>query len=197
MRENERQYWVNSVLYKEGEMARIAITDVRKDRYVAVNIDDEISYRPLTSSELAEKAVQLEVTCDMTVKFYQYGFFIDDVCVMAGDTSYSVLYLATFSPMGMTNIIALGMMQKLTDKAVCALPMMFGKSTMRVMFIRGIIRCKCRFPTEIRCRCFIAMQPIGQQPFRRAPSFLFATRCIHSASRQWNRVIPLVQAPIM
>lgn len=100
MRENERQYWVNSVLYKEGEMARIAITDVRKDRYVAVNIDDEISYRPLTSAELAEKAVQLEVTCDMTVKFYQYGFFIDDVCVMAGDTELQRIVLSDFLPDG-------------------------------------------------------------------------------------------------
>ena len=64
-----QEYFINSVAYKEGEIVKIAITDIHKDRYVAVSMDDEISYRPLTSAELAAKAVQLKVTCDMTVKF--------------------------------------------------------------------------------------------------------------------------------
>lgn len=95
-----QQYWVNSVMYKKGETAEIAITDVRNDRYVAISIDDEISYRPLAADELAAKAVRLEVTCDMTVKFYRYGFFIDDQCVMAGDTDLQRIVLSDFLPSG-------------------------------------------------------------------------------------------------
>ena len=95
-----QEYFINSVAYKEGEIVKIAITDIHKDRYVAVSMDDEISYRPLTSAELAAKAVQLKVTCDMTVKFYRYGFFIDGQCVMAGDTDLQRIVLSDFLPDG-------------------------------------------------------------------------------------------------
>ncbi len=100
MQTDTQQYWVNSVRYQKGELAEIAITDVRKDRYVAIRVDDEISYRPLTLAELAAQTVQLEVACDMTVKFYQYGFFIDGQCVMAGDTDLQRIVLSDFLPSG-------------------------------------------------------------------------------------------------
>ncbi len=70
MQTTAQQYWVNSVAYKKGEMAEIAVTDIHRDRYVAISIDDEITYRPLTTDELVAKAVQLKVTCDMTMNHY-------------------------------------------------------------------------------------------------------------------------------
>jgi len=103
-----QEYWVNSVIYSEGAVAEIAITDVRKDRYVAIHRNDEITYRPLTETELAEKTVKLTVDCDMTVKFYQYGFFIDDQCVMAGDTDLQRILLSDFLPSGYNEYYCFG-----------------------------------------------------------------------------------------
>ncbi len=91
-----QQYMVNSVLYPADSIAEVAITDIYNDRYVAITVENVTRYRPLTKTERAAKVIRLSVTSDMVVKFYRYGFFIDDQCVIAGDTCLQRILLSDF-----------------------------------------------------------------------------------------------------
>ncbi|KAK8892398.1 hypothetical protein M9Y10_029624 [Tritrichomonas musculus] len=99
---------INSISYRFGEKVEVPITDIEKDRFVSIQISDNISYRPLTEFELKSGRIELTAESDTCVKFYRYGLFLDDNCIIAGDTNKNRILLSDFLTGGLENTYCFG-----------------------------------------------------------------------------------------
>lgn len=99
---------VNSISHRFGEKNYVQITDFEKDRFVSIQMNDNIEYKLLTEIELKSGQIELIVEYDAVVKFHRYGLFNDDKCVIVGDTNKNRIMLSDFLTDGLENTYCFG-----------------------------------------------------------------------------------------